>query len=207
MIVLGLTGSIGMGKSTTAGFFAEAGMPVFNADDAVHRLYRGRAVEAVEAAFPGVDVNGAIDRQKLSKVLAGKAENFKRLEAIVHPLVREERRAFLEQARVDGAPIAVLDIPLLYETGGERDVDYVVVVTCDPAIQRERVLSRPDMTVEKLETVLKQQLPDGEKRARADYIVDTGDGMDAARAAVDAIIADLKTRGPRATRDSTRDSI
>ena len=207
MIVLGLTGSIGMGKSTTAGFFAEAGMPVFNADDAVHRLYRGRAVGPVEAAFPGVAVNGAIDRQKLSKVLAGKAENFKRLEAIVHPLVREERRAFLEQARVDGAPIAVLDIPLLYETGGERDVDYVVVVTCDPEIQRERVLSRPEMTVEKLETVLKQQLPDGEKRARADYIVDTGNGMDAARAAVGAIIADLKTRGPRATKDSTRDSI
>ena len=207
MILLGLTGSIGMGKSTTAGFFAEAGMPVFNADDAVHRLYRGCAVEPVEAAFPGVAVNGAIDRQKLSKALAGKAENFKRLEAIVHPLVREERQAFLERARADGALIAVLDVPLLYETGGERDVDYVVVVTCDPAIQRERVLSRPDMTVEKLETVLKQQLPDGEKRARADYIVDTGDGMDAARAAVDAIIADLKRRGPRATRDSTRDSI
>ncbi|MCD1636252.1 dephospho-CoA kinase [Martelella mediterranea] len=207
MIVLGLTGSIGMGKSTTAGFFAEAGMPVFNADDAVHRLYRGRAVEPVEAVFPGVAVNGAIDRQKLSKALAGKAENFKRLEAIVHPLVREERRAFLEQAQADGAPIAVLDIPLLYETGGERDVDYVVVVTCDPEIQRERVLSRPEMTVEKLETVLKQQLPDGEKRARADYIVDTGNGMDAARTAVGAIIADLKTRGPRATTDSTRDNI
>ena len=207
MILLGLTGSIGMGKSTTAGFFAEAGMPVFNADDAVHRLYRGRAVEPVEAAFPGVAVNGAIDRQKLSKALAGKAENFKRLETIVHPLVREERRVFLEQAKAAGAPIAVLDVPLLYETGGERDVDYVVVVTCDPEIQRQRVLSRPDMTVEKLETVLKQQLPDSEKRARADYIVDTGDGMDAARAAVGAIIADLKKRGPRATRDSTRDSI
>ncbi|MGV0816955.1 dephospho-CoA kinase [Martelella sp. AMO21009] len=207
MILLGLTGSIGMGKSTTAGFFAEAGMPVFNADEAVHRLYRGRAVEPVEAAFPGVVVNGAIDRQKLSAALAGKAENFKRLEAIVHPLVREERRAFLEQAQADGAPIAVLDVPLLYETGGERDVDYVVVVTCDPEIQRERVLSRPGMTVEKLETVLKQQLPDSEKRARADYTVDTGDGMDAARAAVGAIIADLTRRGPRATRDSTRDSI
>ncbi|WP_180899481.1 dephospho-CoA kinase [Martelella soudanensis] len=205
MILLGLTGSIGMGKSTTAGFFAEAGLPVFNADDAVHRLYRGRAVAPVEAAFPGVTLDGAIDRRKLSRALAGKPENFRKLEGIVHPLVREERRAFLQHARADGAPIAVLDVPLLYETGGDRDVDYVVVVTCDPAIQRERVLSRPEMTVEKLETVLKQQLPDGEKRARADYIVDTGHGIEAARAAVAAIIADLKRRGPRgATRDSDR---
>lgn len=195
MILVGLTGSIGMGKSTTAGFFSEAGLPVFNADDAVHRLYRGKAVAPVEAAFPGVTVDGAIDRKRLSAALAGRPENFSKLEAIVHPLVGDERQAFLDQAKADGAPIAVLDVPLLYETGGERNVDYVVVVTCDPEIQRARVLARPEMTVEKLETILKQQLPDSEKRARADYTVDTGHGIDAARAAVAAIIADLKARG------------
>ena len=202
MIIVGLTGSIGMGKSTTAGFFKEAGIPVFNADEAVHQLYQGKAVEAVEAAFPGVAREGVIDRKRLSAALAGNRENFRTLEAIVHPMVGEERAAFLESAREDGAPIALLDVPLLFETGGERQVDYVVVVTCDPEIQRARVLARPEMTVEKLETILKQQLPDGEKRARADYTVDTGHGIDAARAAVTAIIADLKERGARPPRDS-----
>ncbi|MET3598138.1 dephospho-CoA kinase [Martelella mangrovi] len=192
MIILGLTGSIGMGKSTTAGFFTKAGIPVQNADEVVHALYRGRAVTPVEAAFPGVAVDGAIDRARLSKALDGKSENFERLEAIVHPLVREERDRFLEKARADGAAIAVLDIPLLYETGADRSVDCVLVVTCDPQIQRERVLARPDMTVEKFETVLKRQLSDGEKRARADYIVDTGHGIDQARAAVSDIIAELE---------------
>ncbi len=194
MIILGLTGSIGMGKSTTAGFFAEAGIPVQNSDEVVHALYRGRAVAPVEAAFPGVAEDGVINRARLSKALAGKPENFEKLEAIVHPLVRAERDLFLKKARADEAPIAVLDIPLLYETGAERAVDYVLVVTCDPAIQRERVLSRPDMTVEKFETVLKRQLADGEKRARADYIVDTGHGIDQARAAVGHIIAELKDK-------------
>ncbi|MBB4121192.1 dephospho-CoA kinase [Martelella radicis] len=194
MIILGLTGSIGMGKSTTAGFFTEAGIPVQNADEVVHALYRGRAVAPVEAAFPGVAEDGVINRARLSKALAGKPENFEKLEAIVHPLVREERDRFLEKARADEAPIAVLDIPLLFETGADRAVDYVLVVTCVPEIQRERVLARPDMTVEKFETVLKRQLADGEKRARADYIVDTGHGIDEARTAVGQIIAELKDK-------------
>ncbi|AJY47937.1 dephospho-CoA kinase [Martelella endophytica] len=184
-----------MGKSTTAGFFAAAGIPVHDADAAVHALYRGRAVAPVEAAFPGVTVDGAIDRARLSRALSGKPENFRRLEAIVHPLVFEERQSFLEKAAADGADIAVLDTPLLFETGSEKDVDIVVVVTCDPAIQRERVLSRPEMTVEKFEGILKRQLPDGEKRARADYIVDTGHGLDDARQAVFAIIADIRGKG------------
>nr|WP_272213419.1 dephospho-CoA kinase [Marinicella sp. W31]MDC2879375.1 dephospho-CoA kinase [Marinicella sp. W31] len=197
MIILGLTGSIGMGKSTTAGFFTEAGIPVQNADEVVHALYRGAAVAPVESAFPGVVVDGVIDRSRLSKALAGKSENFEKLEAIVHPLVRKERNRFLEKAREDGADIAVLDIPLLFETGADHAVDCVLVVTCDPGIQRERVLSRPDMTVEKFETVLKRQLPDGEKRARADYVVDTGHGFDQARAAVGHIIAALEEKAAK----------
>lgn len=195
MIVIGLTGSIGMGKTTTARFFAEAGVPVHDADQAVHALYRGKAVAAVESAFPGVSRDGSIDRSLLSKALAGKKENFEKLEAIVHPLVFEARQDFLKKAEADHAEMALLDIPLLYEKGGEKDVDYVVVASCNPEIQRRRVLERVGMTVEKFESILKRQVPDSEKRARADYIVDTGKGFDNARHAVGAIIADIQTRG------------
>lgn len=197
MIVIGLTGSIGMGKSTTAQFFSEHGVPVHNADQAVHALYRGKAVDPVEAAFPGVSRDGVIDRMRLGKALAGKPENFKKLEAIVHPLVFEARQAFLKKAEADGAEMALLDIPLLFETGGDRDVDYVVVASCDAATQRQRVLERRGMTVEKFENILKRQMPDSEKRARADYTVNTGQGFDGARRAVDAIIADIRTKGKK----------
>lgn len=194
MIVVGLTGSIGMGKSTTASFFAEQGVPVHDADRTVHDLYSGKAVAPVEAAFPGVASGGAIDRKKLSAALAGKPENFSKLEAIVHPLVFAERRAFLDRARADGADMVLLDIPLLFETGADSDVDYVVTAFCDPELRRRRVLERPDMTVEKLETILKRQMPDAEKLARSDYSVDTGKGFDFARQAVSAIIADIRNR-------------
>lgn len=194
MIVIGLTGSVGMGKTTTAGFFTEAGLPVHDADAAVHALYSGRAVAPVEEAFPGVAVDGVIDRNRLSKALSQEPANFRKLETIVHPMVLEERRTFLRKAEETGIDIAVLDVPLLFETGADSDVDFTVVASCDPAIQRERVLARPDMTVEKFETILKRQLPDSEKRARADYIVDTGAGMEKARAAVLEIIADVRRK-------------
>ncbi|MGC4024879.1 MAG: dephospho-CoA kinase [Mesorhizobium sp.] len=191
MIVLGLTGSIGMGKSTTAKMFAEAGVPVHDSDEAVHRLYRGKATSLIEEAFPGSTHNGVVDRNLLGQKVLGNPEALKRLEAIVHPLVRADADAFLEHHRKAGAPIAVLDIPLLFETGGRNRVDKVVVVTASPEIQRQRVLDRPGMTEEKFRAILAKQMPDTEKRTRADFIVDTGEGMDAARSAVAAIIDKL----------------
>ncbi|MER9300643.1 dephospho-CoA kinase [Mesorhizobium sp. M0621] len=191
MIVLGLTGSIGMGKSTTAKMFAEAGVPVHGSDEAVHRLYAGKAAPLVEAAFPGTTSAGVVDRAKLGARVLGDAAALKRLEAIVHPLVRADADAFLTRHRSAGAPIAVLDIPLLFETGGRDRVDKVVVVTAPADIQRERVLARPDMTEEKLDSILARQVPDAEKRKLADFVVDTGQGLDSARAAVAAIIAEL----------------
>ncbi|MDQ6434168.1 dephospho-CoA kinase [Mesorhizobium sp. LHD-90] len=191
MIVLGLTGSIGMGKSTTARMFAEAGVPVHDSDDAVHRLYAGKAAPLVEAAFPGTLKDGAIDRAELSKHVLGKPEALKQLESIVHPLVRADADAFLARHRLAGAPLAVLDIPLLFETGGRNRVDKVVVVTAEPEIQRQRVLARPGMTEAKFAAILAKQVPDAEKRRRADYLIDTGLGMDSARAAVAAIVTDL----------------
>ncbi|MER9936997.1 MULTISPECIES: dephospho-CoA kinase [unclassified Mesorhizobium] len=191
MIVLGLTGSIGMGKSTTARMFADAGVPVHDSDETVHRLYAGKAAPLVEAAFPGTTSAGVVDRAKLGARVLGDAAALKRLEAIIHPLVRADADAFLARHRGSGAPIAVLDIPLLFETGGRNRVDKVVVVTAPAETQRARVLARPGMTEEKLASILAKQVPDAEKRRQADFIVDTGQGLDAARAAVNAIIRQL----------------
>ena len=192
MIRIGLTGSIGMGKSTTAKLFADAGVPVHDADAAVHDLYRGEAVPLVEAAFPGTTRDGIVDRVALGKQLSSEPTGFKRLEAIVHPLVRARERAFLEQQKAGGADLVVLDIPLLFESGGAQRVDKIVVVSSDPQIQRFRVLARADMTEEKFNLILSRQMPDAEKRARADYVVNTGDGIETARKQVDEIIADLR---------------
>ncbi|QKC87810.1 dephospho-CoA kinase [Mesorhizobium sp. NZP2234] len=191
MIVLGLTGSIGMGKSTTAKMFAEAGVPVHDSDETVHRLYSGAAAPLVEAAFPGTTSGGVVDRAKLGARVLGDAAALKQLEAIIHPLVRADADAFLAKHRNAGESIAVLDIPLLFETGGRGRVDKVVVVTATAEVQRQRVLARPGMTEEKLAAILAKQVPDEEKRRLADFIIDTGQGLDAARAAVDAIIAEL----------------
>ncbi|MBD3836856.1 dephospho-CoA kinase [Brevundimonas sp.] len=190
MILLGLTGSIGMGKSTTTAMFADLGAVVWNADDAVHRLYArgGAAVGPVGEAFPGAVVDGAVDRTRLAEILGRDDQAFRRLEVIVHPLVAQGRMADLEAARAAGVKLAVLDIPLLFETGGDRAVDAVVVVTADPEIQAERVLARPGMTRERFEAILARQTPDAEKRARADFLIDTGRGLEAARAEVEAIV-------------------
>lgn len=190
MILLGLTGSIGMGKSTTTAMFADLGAVVWNADDAVHRLYApgGAAVEPVGAAFPGVVVDGAVDRVRLAEALGRDETAFRRLEAIVHPLVAQGRAGDLAAARAMGVRLAVLDIPLLFETGGDAHVDAVVVVTADPEVQAERVLARPGMTRDRFEAVLARQLPDAEKRARADFVIDTGHGLEPARAEVAAVV-------------------
>ena len=192
MIKLGLTGSIGMGKSTTAQFFREAGIPVNDADQVVHELYRGKAVAPIEIAFPGVASNGVVDRQKLADYLSRNPAKFAELEAIVHPLVRAEEQAFLVHQKEAGADLVVLDIPLLFETGGQDRVDSIVVVTCDPDIQEKRVLARPGMTREKFDMILSRQMSDSEKRRRADFIVDTGLGFEPARQAVDNIIQQLR---------------
>lgn len=194
MIILGLTGSIGMGKSTTAKMFAAMGVPVNDADAVVHALYQNEAVAPIEAAFPGTAEAGGIDRAELSRQLAKDPALFKVLEAIVHPLVRDKERMFLDQQREHGAPLVVLDIPLLYETKGEDRVDAVAVVTCDPQIQRERVLKRPGMTKEKFALIVSRQVPDREKRAKADYIIDTGHGLDSAREQVAAIVQRLNSQ-------------
>jgi dephospho-CoA kinase len=191
MIVLGLTGSIGMGKSTTAKMFAEAGVPVHDSDEAVHRLYAGKAAPLIEAKFPGVVVDGVVDRKRLAEIVLKDREAIKRLEAIVHPLVRADADAFLARSRDAGAELAMLDIPLLFETGGRDRVDRVVVVTAPAEVQRERVLARPGMTVEKFEAILARQVPDAEKRAMADYVINTGQGMEAARRQVAQVVADI----------------
>ncbi len=192
MIVIGLTGSIGMGKSTVAQMFADARIPVHDADKTVHRLYTGRAVPLIEAAFPGTTAAGTVDRQKLAAAVLGDAAALKRLEAIVHPLVREEELAFLETARESGAAIAILDIPLLFETGGGERVDRTVVVSAPPGAQRERVLARPGMTADKFEAILSKQMPDAEKRARADFVIDTGVTLEETRHQVGRVIAELR---------------
>lgn len=191
MIIIGLTGSIGMGKSTTAALFADEGVPVNDADKVVHDLYRKEAVNEIAAAFPDAVVAGVVDRQLLSQNLAKNPANFKVLEQIVHPRVRAREDAFLDYHRKQGTPIVVLDIPLLFETGGEGRIDKVVVVSCAPEIQRQRVLSRPGMTPEKFEVILSRQMPDIEKRDRADYIIDTGYGIDSARAQVRSILKEV----------------
>lgn len=195
MIVLGLTGSIGMGKSTTARMFAEAGVPVHDSDETVHRLYAGAAAPLIEARFPGVTVDGTVDREKLAAAVLGRPEALRDLERIVHPLVRADADAFLARHREAGAPLVLLDIPLLFETGGEGRADRIVVVTAPEEVQRERVLSRPGMTEEKFAAILARQVPDAEKRALADYVIDTGLGMEAARAAVKRIVDELTGEG------------
>lgn len=194
MIVVGLTGSMGMGKTTTASLFADAGIPVNDSDRNVHNLYAGKAVEVIENAFPGTTENGAVNRQKLAEALRKNPANFKVLEAIVHPLVREIETDFLQSQKAAGQDIVVLDIPLLFETGAERRVDKIVVVSCDPEIQRERVFARPGMTEEKFAMILSRQLPDEQKRARADFVIDTGKGIEAAREQVDEIIHGLREK-------------
>jgi len=197
MIVLGLTGSIGMGKSTTAKLFAEAGVPVYDADAAVHRLYEGEAAPAIEAAFPGTTANGKVDRNKLSARVVHDPAAMKRLEQIVHPMVGAARQKFLNAARQSGAPVAVIDVPLLFETGGEKRVDAVVVVTTTAEIQRQRILARPNMTDEKLGAILARQMPDAEKRKRANFVVDTSHGLEPVRARIQDILAKAAKMQPR----------
>lgn len=194
--VLGLTGSIGMGKSATADTFRRLGVPVHDADAAVHALYAGRAAPLIEEAFPGTVANGTVDRAKLGAAVLGHPEQMKRLEAIVHPLVREEEDAFLRRvARPAG--LAVLDIPLLFETGGEARCDAVLVVSAPAEVQRERVLRRPGMTEEKFKTILAKQMPDAQKRARAHFILDTSRDFAAAEAQARSILACLAGRPGR----------
>ncbi len=192
MIVIGLTGSIGMGKTTAANLFAEMGVPVHSADDAVHRLYKTRAAPLIEAAFPGTVDKTVVDREKLSAAVLGNPQALKRLESIVHPLVREEEQDFLRKAEMDGADIALIDIPLLFETGGEKRVDKIVVVSAPADIQRERVLARPGMTPEKLDAILARQMPDAEKRKRADYVLDSSTGIEDMRRQIGMLIAKLR---------------
>jgi len=202
MVILGLTGSIGMGKSTAARFFAAAGVPVHSADDAVHRLYAGKAAPLIEAAFPGVTTGGVVDRSLLAPKVVGDAAAMARLEALVHPLVREAEAQFLAEAARAGARIAVLDVPLLLETGGEARVDAVVVVSAPPPVQRARVLARPGMTEERFAALLAKQMPDAEKRARAHFLVDSSRSFDFARRQVHGIlraVAAIPGRGRRAS--------
>jgi dephospho-CoA kinase len=197
MFVLGLTGSLGMGKSTTARFFAEAGVPVHDADAVVHRLYEGEAVAAIEAAFPGTTVAGKVDRARLAARVVDNPAALRQLEAIVHPLVSAAKERFLGEARALGAKVVVLDIPLLFETGGDQKVDAVVVVSAPTEVQRQRVLERPGMTADKLDALLARQTPDNEKRRRADFVVDTSHGFDAARAQVREILRAVATMPKR----------
>jgi dephospho-CoA kinase len=191
MRILGLTGSIGMGKSTTAKLFTEAGVPVYDADAAVHKIYEGEAAPAIEAAFPGTTIDGRVDRAKLSAKVVHDQAAIKQLEQIVHPMLGASRQKFLEEVERSGAPVVVMDIPLLFETGGEKRVDAVVVVSTDPATQRERILARGTMTSEALDGILARQLPDAEKRKRADFVVDTSHGLDPVRAAIRDILAEV----------------
>lgn len=202
MILLGLTGSIGMGKSTTTAMFADLGAMVWNADDAVHTLYAsgGAAVEAVGDAFPGVVVDGTVNRDRLAQVLGRDETAFRRLEAIVHPLVATGRLDDLTRAEAEGIRLAVLDIPLLFEIGGDAAVDAVVVVSAPAEVQAERVLARPGMTRERFEAILARQMPDAEKRRRADFVVETGQGLEVTRARVAEIVGTVLSpswRSPR----------
>jgi len=189
MIILGLTGSIGMGKSTTARLFAEAGVPVYDADATVHQIYAGEAAAAVEAAFPGTTVDGKVDRAKLSARVVHDQAAMRKLEQIVHPMLVAHRERFLEEAKRADAPVVVMDVPLLFETGGEQAVDAVVVVTTSAENQRERIRARGTMGDDALDAILKRQLPDAEKRKRADYVVDTSHGLDPVRERIRDILA------------------
>lgn len=197
MFVLGLTGSLGMGKSATAKMFAEEGVPVHDADAAVHDLYEGAAAPLIEAAFPGTTAAGKVDRDKLAQRVLGDSGALEKLEAIVHPLVRRAEQAFLDEAARKGARAAVLDIPLLFETGGDGRCDAVVVVSAPPEIQRARAFERPGMTEQKFAAILAKQMPDADKRARADFVVDTSRGFAAARTQVRDILARIATMPKR----------
>jgi dephospho-CoA kinase len=194
MLRIGLTGSIGMGKSTMAKLFAEAGLPVNDADAVVHDLYAGEAAPLVDAVFPGTMKGGAVDRQELARQLALAPDGFRQLESIVHPLVQQREIEFIERESAKGTTMVILDIPLLFESGAEKRVDAIVVASCDPRIQRQRVLARPNMTEAKFNMILSRQTTDAQKRARADYVIDTGHSIDAARQRVAAIVSDLKRR-------------
>jgi dephospho-CoA kinase len=191
MRILGLTGSIGMGKSTTAKLFAEAGVPVYDADAAVHQLYEGEAAPAIEAAFPGTTANGKVDRPKLSARVVHDPAAIKQLEQIVHPMLGASRQKFFADAEAAKAPVVVLDIPLLFETGGEKRVDAVVVVSTSPEVQRQRVLARGTMDEAKLDAIIAKQTPDAEKRKRADFVVDTSHGLEPVRAQITHILAEV----------------
>ncbi len=197
MFILGLTGSLGMGKSTTAAMFAEEGVPVHDADAAVHELYEGEAVKAIEAAFPGTTAGGKVDRDKLGQRVLGDAAAMKKLEQIVHPLVRQAEQRFLADAERSGAAVAVLDIPLLFETGAQARCDAVAVVSAPAELQRARAFERPGMTEAKFQAILAKQMPDADKRARADFVVDTGQGFEHARAQVRDILKQVATMAPR----------
>ena len=191
MIKAGLTGSIGMGKSTTAQMFRDEGIAVYDADATVHELYSGEAAPLIEAAFPNTTKDGIVDRTKLSEYVIGKPENMKKLEAIIHPLVHKQEQAFLKQAETRGDKLVVLDIPLLFETGGKNRVNKIIVVTAPAEVQRQRVLAREGMTEEKFEAILARQVPDSDKREQADFVIDTSLGLEAARERVQAIINSL----------------
>ncbi|MEM9207346.1 MAG: dephospho-CoA kinase [Pseudomonadota bacterium] len=193
MRTIGLTGSIGMGKTTTAGLFEKHGVAVFDADAAVHDLYAGEAVPLIVGAFPDAVVDGRVDRQRLAAHLAKMPDDFATLEAIIHPMVRARQEAFLENSAKSGAEFALLDIPLLFETGREKDVDIVVVVTAESAIQLERVMARAGMTEQKFHSIVARQIPDHEKREKADFIVDTSFGIEKAADQVANILGELRT--------------
>ena len=196
MLILGLTGSIGMGKSTTAKLFAEAGVPVYDADATVHKIYQGEAAPAIEAAFPGTTVDGKVDRARLSAKVVHDPAAIRQLEQIVHPMLKTYHQKFLDDAERSGAPVAVVDVPLLFETGSEKRVDAVVVVTTSPENQRTRILARGTMTKEALDAILARQMPDPEKRKRADFVVDTSHGLDPVRARIRDIL-DQAVKMPR----------
>lgn len=191
MIILGLTGSIGMGKSTTAQMFRDEKIPVHDADASVHELYSGAAAPLIEAVFPGTNINGTIDRKILGTYVIGKPEEMKKLENIVHPLVAAARDNFINQNHALGTKIVVMDIPLLFETGGEKYCDFVAVVTTTREEQKNRVLARLDMDEEKFEKILASQMPDADKREKADFLIDTSNGIDSARSQVQTILSKL----------------
>jgi len=199
MLIVGLTGSIGMGKSTTAKLFAEAGVPVYDADAAVHKLYEGEAAPAIEAAFPGTTASGKVDRARLAARVVHDPAAMKRLEEIVHPMLGASRKKFFDDAEAAGTPVVILDIPLLFETGGEKRVDAVVVVTTSPELQRQRVLARGTMDEKKLDAIIAKQMLDAEKRKRADFVVDTSHGLEPVRRQIKHILAEVVKMPQRRT--------
>ena len=200
MLRLGLTGSIATGKSTVLAAFAALGVPVISADEVVHELYRGAAVAPIEAAFPGTTYDGEVDRTALSRRLVAEPGRIKELEGLVHPLVRARLRQFLDRAEASGAPLAVIDIPLLFETGFDYGLDKVAVTIVDEATQRARALARPGMSVEKLGAILARQMPQAEKASRADYIFDTSESLDRTRAEVAALVGRLTQQAAQDSR-------